>query len=289
MTMFTSLSQPKMKGKAAELRDLGEVVVELWRKHANLELEVNREILAVLQGSAHMDRILSENHEFVLPAEAAADLVATCHVTLSLWYEVFLQFKNSDMPVPLFGLTAKAHFILHACVMSMSSTASNLSGNGPLFLYMSRIDIPVLFFRNGSFSGTCSLYTQNPDLCEHILSHIEIIYQSLQKNGKAHAPGSGASLLFKKRKCGDRLEVYVLCRPHFIYKECKHIVSFVPFRLSSNQILFICRRFRPDICGATLEKTSCRKFARCVRVPLLGMRCGKLLRRHQRSIGELWT
>ena len=123
MTMFKTSSQPKMKGKAAELRDLGKVMVELWRQHANLDLHINMEILAILQGSAHMDQILTDNHDFVLPREASTDLLATCHLTLATWYQVFLHFKNSEMTKPLFGLTAKAHFMLHACVMSISEVS----------------------------------------------------------------------------------------------------------------------------------------------------------------------
>ena len=50
-TMFTTKSQPKLKGKAAEVRDMGPVMVRVWRKHMNQNLGIHKKILAVLQGS----------------------------------------------------------------------------------------------------------------------------------------------------------------------------------------------------------------------------------------------
>ena len=50
-TMFTSKSQPKLKGKAAEVKCLGPVMVMVWQKHMNPNLRVHQKILVVLQGS----------------------------------------------------------------------------------------------------------------------------------------------------------------------------------------------------------------------------------------------
>ena len=57
MAMFHTKSQLKMKGKAAEIKDLLPILVEIWRKCYNSESEILRTILIVLEGSAHMDRI----------------------------------------------------------------------------------------------------------------------------------------------------------------------------------------------------------------------------------------
>ncbi len=71
-------------------------------------------------GSAHCDEILSEHmSEFKLPDAVADDLIATAFIYLSTWYEVFLHYKGSDPP--LFGITGKAHIMLHACLLSRSS------------------------------------------------------------------------------------------------------------------------------------------------------------------------
>lgn len=50
-TMFTTKSQPKLKGKAAEVRDMGPVMVRVWRKHMNANLLIHQKILVVLENS----------------------------------------------------------------------------------------------------------------------------------------------------------------------------------------------------------------------------------------------
>lgn len=50
-TMFHTKSQPKLKGKAAEVKDLGPVMVKVWEKHMNPHLLIHQKILVVLKGS----------------------------------------------------------------------------------------------------------------------------------------------------------------------------------------------------------------------------------------------
>ena len=50
-TMFTSKSQPKLKGKAAEVKCLGPVMGMGGQTHMNPNLRVQQKILVVLQGS----------------------------------------------------------------------------------------------------------------------------------------------------------------------------------------------------------------------------------------------
>jgi len=70
-------------------------------------------------GSAHCDEILADHpSDFCLPDAAADDLIATAFIYLTTWHEVFDHFKGGDMP--LFGLTGKAHIMLHACLLSRS-------------------------------------------------------------------------------------------------------------------------------------------------------------------------
>ena len=49
-TMFTTKSQPKLKGKAGEIKDLGPVMVKVWEKHMNPNLLIHQKILVVLKG-----------------------------------------------------------------------------------------------------------------------------------------------------------------------------------------------------------------------------------------------
>ena len=49
-TMFHTKSQPKLRGKAGEVRDLGPVMVKVWEKHMNPNLHIHQQILLVLKG-----------------------------------------------------------------------------------------------------------------------------------------------------------------------------------------------------------------------------------------------
>ncbi len=49
-TMFHTKSQPKLKGKAGEVKDLGPVMVMVWEKHMNPNLLIHQKILVVLKG-----------------------------------------------------------------------------------------------------------------------------------------------------------------------------------------------------------------------------------------------
>ena len=93
MTMFTSKSAPKMKGKAAEIKDLGPVLVKVWKKYYNPGLTIHNKILTILEGSAHLDKILTDHpSDFVLPTADADDLISTGFIMLATWYEVFSAF-----------------------------------------------------------------------------------------------------------------------------------------------------------------------------------------------------
>ena len=49
-TMFHKKSQPKLMGKAGEVKDLGPVVVKIWEKHMNPNLLIHQEMHMVLKG-----------------------------------------------------------------------------------------------------------------------------------------------------------------------------------------------------------------------------------------------
>ena len=49
-TMFHTRSQPKLQGKAGEIKDLGPVMVMVWEKHMNPNMLIHQKILVVLKG-----------------------------------------------------------------------------------------------------------------------------------------------------------------------------------------------------------------------------------------------
>jgi hypothetical protein len=118
MTMFTAGASPKLKGKAAEVKDLGPVLHEVWKAfyNPNLEVKVHRKIELVLR-TGDLDAIL-EAHPgaYALPRDAAADLVSTAFVHLSLFAELRVWF--ADDYNHLFQLTQKGHYLMHCCLLS---------------------------------------------------------------------------------------------------------------------------------------------------------------------------
>ena len=117
MTMFTTRSQPKLKGKAADVKDFGPVLHKIWKAYMNENLALHRKIEFIMRLMNHMDEILDEHcTEFSLPQEAADDLIATGWACLSEWYQVSLWMKDEEHA--LMGLTAKAHWLMHCCLLS---------------------------------------------------------------------------------------------------------------------------------------------------------------------------
>ena len=114
--MFSNKTQPSLRGKAGEIRDLGPVLLQIWQAYMNSNLQVHRQIEIVLRGSCHLDEIINANKDdFCLPEAAWVDLVATCHSYLCEWYRVALYFKHEYMPI--LGITGKAHALLHCCLL----------------------------------------------------------------------------------------------------------------------------------------------------------------------------
>ena len=144
-TMFTTKSQPKLRGKAGEVKDLGPVILRIWRKYHNPNLLTHLKILMILEGSAHMDEILEAHpSDFALPPEQADDLIATAFIYLRTWYEVFLHFKALELP--LFGLTGKGHILLHACLLSRSGVRHHKNMTRVHFICVFSFSVAFRFF-----------------------------------------------------------------------------------------------------------------------------------------------
>ena len=62
-TMFTTQSQPQLRGKAGEVKDLGPVLVRIWERYMNPALEVHRKIFIVLKGSTYKIPMLDHPHQ----------------------------------------------------------------------------------------------------------------------------------------------------------------------------------------------------------------------------------
>ena len=119
MTMFSKSSTPKLKGKASEIKCLLPVLVKVFQAYMNEDLGLHRKILSLLQLSTHLDVIIDRNSDqFALNEREANDLGACGFLFLAQLYEMSESFKNED--VALFCITAKAHYLMHICLLSRS-------------------------------------------------------------------------------------------------------------------------------------------------------------------------
>ena len=81
-------------------------------------------MIITYQGSAHCDEILARHPaDFCLPPEEADELTAFTFVYLAVWQEVFEHYKKESTQ-PLFGLTGKAHIMMHACLLAKCAGAA---------------------------------------------------------------------------------------------------------------------------------------------------------------------
>lgn len=117
LTMFSTGSTPKLKGKAAEIKCMGPVLSKVWDAYMDTNLPMHDKISILLKMSAHLDTIVDRNaSEFALNDDEATDLIATGFGYLSLFREVAEMFRNCE--VALFSITAKAHYLAHSCLLS---------------------------------------------------------------------------------------------------------------------------------------------------------------------------
>ena len=117
LTMFTGNSS-NLKGKAGEVKDLGPIMLEIWRRYMQPDrFTIHTDIELVLKLSCRLDEILDEHPtDFVLDDAAADELIGIGFACCALWAGISQHFKDENLP--LFGLTSKAHLLLHCCLLS---------------------------------------------------------------------------------------------------------------------------------------------------------------------------
>lgn len=103
---------PKLRGRAAEVQHLNKVMVCLWKKHYNPQLEVHRQVMAWCKLNAAVENILDENKKEVAFEAAVAKefLDSTCKMC-HLHHLLMEHFQHEEPQ--LFNLTLKTHHLLH--------------------------------------------------------------------------------------------------------------------------------------------------------------------------------
>jgi len=135
MTMFSSKSsaKPILKGRAAEVKCLGPVLHEIWQRYMNTRIELHNNVELVLRGSRHLDFIIDNSPDsYALDETQSEDLIVTGFGYLSVWRDLAQDCKERGMPI--FGMTAKAHFLMHCCLLSRFILRVLLKGGSSIYL-----------------------------------------------------------------------------------------------------------------------------------------------------------
>ena len=107
---------PELKGKAAQIRSLGPIMVEVWKKRMDPGNAQHRDILSGLKSSAEIDKILRVHRRCPrFPDHVALQFRKHCFN----YYEVqasLIQFYHPG--IPLHNVTLKSHYLLHLGLMA---------------------------------------------------------------------------------------------------------------------------------------------------------------------------
>ncbi len=110
---------PKLRGKAVEVKGFGLLMLHLWEHYCNENLELHRQLLAMLKLNCKMEEILDAFKEYdALPPQAHADLNAACRSMCHLHNLISEHFENEDDFPNCCQITSKSHALLHICSQS---------------------------------------------------------------------------------------------------------------------------------------------------------------------------
>jgi len=106
-------SYPKMRGKACEIKLLGEALLQVWLHYYDAASDIHGQIRLLLQYSVGLDAILHDNREVsCLPPAIFRQFMDTCERFLVLYSAVNRHFVDSGYL--LFNVTPKLHLLWHA-------------------------------------------------------------------------------------------------------------------------------------------------------------------------------
>ena len=122
LSMFSLKAKGNLRGKAAEIKCLGPVLLKIWDKHASGQVSIYQKIRLMLHLNVLLDEKIDavDNTAFCLPRDVREDIANTCHSLLMLWTDVQEFFSQETDAGEMFHFTVKAHFLLHCCLIESS-------------------------------------------------------------------------------------------------------------------------------------------------------------------------
>ena len=111
---------PKLRGKAAEIKDFGPALMALWRQHMR-PVKIHQMIHLMLKLNVQLESILTEHkNEIVLPTEAANCFRDAAFSICQLQSQIAQHFieQSAECGSKLFDVTSKTHFVLHCALLA---------------------------------------------------------------------------------------------------------------------------------------------------------------------------
>jgi len=112
-TMFINgpAGYPKLKVTAAEIRHLGEVLLDIWLEAMDINDELHVLVKLALEASCVMERILNRHYEaYKIPEPDATALLDAC-----LEYCQAQSRMSNYNALQICNVTMKHHYMVHAC------------------------------------------------------------------------------------------------------------------------------------------------------------------------------
>lgn len=122
LSMFTCAKQPrasppKLKGKAAEIRNLGPALQAAWDARMDFQDLRHQQVRLLLQRGNRLEEILNEHPDaHALPGDVAADFLKVTHELLAIQTALNAHFVSQGLQ--LFHITVKAHYLLHCAMLA---------------------------------------------------------------------------------------------------------------------------------------------------------------------------
>ena len=105
---------PQLKGRAAQIKNLGPVLLVVWKLFADPLNQGHRLITKALTATVNMDSILDATaDEFVMNPRSAAKFLESCREYLQTITALRVWFKRNHPLLLVFHITIKCHYLIH--------------------------------------------------------------------------------------------------------------------------------------------------------------------------------
>ena len=111
---------PKLKGRAAEIREVIPCLPDVWNEVANMECAHHIQVRTLLQCSCEMERIVdAHKNEYVWPTDVAAQF-KTCGFAYNTLMSALCKAygRRGLQSMKLFNVVPKTHYLAHICLVS---------------------------------------------------------------------------------------------------------------------------------------------------------------------------